>query len=118
MRKLSAILLAVALSACAGTPGPRQAPLPQEVRPVVGLDVTNVMGWSIDVYANGRFMGTLAPNQHEIYAIAPSIEKPYVSARWALGAPIDETMTIGTSRMVRYIYGDPEPTGHDVLSGQ
>jgi hypothetical protein len=109
MRRSSALLLTLlALAGCASQPGPsgelavRPAP-----RSIVGIEVTNTFGRSIDVYYSTQLLGTLAPSAHASYPVAPTAARLPIYARWS-GESI-RSFNISSGQGVRYVYEAPAP---------
>ena len=110
MRSSSALLLAfLALTGCASQHRPygelTTAPVP---RTIIGVEVTNTYGRSIEVFYSTQYLGTLAPSEHKRWPVPPSTERTPIYARMRGYAP-DQRFNISSGRTVRYVYEDPAP---------
>ena len=109
MRSSSAMLLTLlAVTGCAAQHPPAgELTVAQAPRSVIGVEVTNTFGRSIDVYRSTEYLGTLAPYAHARYSIAPTTAHLVLYAQWT-GEP-NRHFNISGGRMVRYVYEDPAP---------
>jgi len=109
MRRSSALLLTLlALTGCASQHRPSgELAVSPTPRSIVRVDVTNTFGRSIDVYYSTQFLGTLAPNAHGSYTVAPATARLPLYAQWS-GDP-NHRFNISRGRGVRYVYEDAAP---------
>ena len=109
MRRSSALLLALlALTGCAAQHRPSgELAVSPAPRTIVGVEVTNTFGRSIDVYYITQFLGTLAPGAHGRYAVTATTERAPLYAQWS-GDP-NHKFNITRSQSIRYVYEDPAP---------
>jgi hypothetical protein len=109
MRRSSALLLTLlALTGCVSQHRPSgELAVSPAPRTIVGVDVTNTFGRSIDVYYGTQFLGTLAPNAHGNYPVASTTARLPLYAQWS-GDP-NHKFNISRSQAVRYVYEDPAP---------
>ncbi|MFL5383421.1 MAG: hypothetical protein ACJ8GN_12960 [Longimicrobiaceae bacterium] len=110
MRRSSALLLALLASAGCYQRGPQgELAAPEPARVVVGVEVTNPYGRSIDVYYSTQFLGTLGPYAHGNYTVAPATARLPIYARWS--GQDSQRFNLSRSESVRYVYEDSGPDG-------
>ncbi|MEA2462709.1 MAG: hypothetical protein QOJ98_456 [Acidobacteriota bacterium] len=109
MRWSSALLLTLlALTGCASQPrASGELAVSPAPRSIVAVEVTNTFGRSIDVYYSTQLLGTLAPNAHASYPVAPTAARLPIYARWS--GESNRSFNISRGRGVRYVYEDPAP---------
>ncbi|HVG45232.1 MAG TPA: hypothetical protein VM890_10895 [Longimicrobium sp.] len=110
MRVFAGALAAVlALAGCAQRSTPPTV-APGVERTVVAVDVTNDLGREIDVYLGMQYLGRLAPNAHQRYAIPPTTAgRIPLYARFTRGVGSERTMNIANGRTARYVFDPPVP---------
>jgi hypothetical protein len=112
MRRSSALLLTLlALTGCASQRRPYgELTVAPTARTIVGVEVTNTFGRTIDVFYSSQFLGTLAPFAHKTFPLEPTTAALPLYARGS-GQARDQQFNISRGRMVRYVYDDPAPGG-------
>jgi len=109
MRRSPALLVTLlALTGCASQHRPSgELAVTPAPRTIVGVEVTNTFGRTIDVYYGTQVLGTLAPSAHASYPVAPTTERAPLYAQWS-GDP-NHRFNISRSQAIRYVYEDPAP---------
>ena len=105
MRRSSALLLALlALTGCYQRRPQGKLAAPQPARTIVGVEVTNPYGRSIDLYYGTQFLGVLPPYASGRYSVAPGTVRRPVYARWT--GRDTQTYNLSRGEKVRYVYDD------------
>ncbi|MFL5541467.1 MAG: hypothetical protein ACJ8J0_20945 [Longimicrobiaceae bacterium] len=75
--------------------------------PVIGIEVTNTFGRTIDVYNGSQYLGTLAPNAHGSFSFPPVTGHVPIYAKWPGN---NRAFNISNAHgAVRYVYEESTP---------